>query len=126
MGVFVNKLGIKQYRTGGKIADVLQSITRVVHPDLSEDKIKCFSSHLGRVWALILLDKAGMTPNFMTSCLHWMGESYKLNFRDTLILQQKYVDALKKESNKVMRLLGRNRNVLAKIIVPLDDEMGDY
>jgi hypothetical protein len=78
MGVFVNKFGIKQYLTGGNIANVLRSITRVVHPDLSKDKNKHFLSHSGRLWALVLLDKAGMTPDFMTSCLCWMGESYKL------------------------------------------------
>jgi hypothetical protein len=90
MGVFVNKHSIKQYLTGGEISDVLRSIARVVHPDLSKDKIKPFSSHSGRVWAhVLLLDKAGMTPDFMISCLCWMGEFYKLYLHDTLILQQK-------------------------------------
>jgi hypothetical protein len=42
MGVFVNKHGITQYLTGGKISNVLRSIARVVHPDLSEDEIKHF------------------------------------------------------------------------------------
>ncbi len=91
MGIFLNKFGIKRYLTGGKIADVLQSIPRVVHPDLSEDEIKRFSSHLGRVWALVLLEEAGMTPDFMTSRLCWMGESYKQYLQDTSILQQKHV-----------------------------------
>jgi hypothetical protein len=125
MGIFLNKFGIKKYLTGGKIANVLQSIARVVHPDLSEDEIKRFSSHLGRVWALVLLDKAGMTPDFMTSHLCWMGESYKLYLRDNSILQQKHVDALNKESDEVMRLLGSNRDVLPDI-VPVNDEMGEY
>ncbi len=49
MGVFMNKHRTKQYFTGGKISDVLRSIARVVHSDLSKDKIKCFSSHSGRV-----------------------------------------------------------------------------
>jgi hypothetical protein len=79
MAVFVNEFSIMRYFTGSKIAEVLQSITKAVHLDLSADEIKCFSSHSGRVWALVLLDKAGMTPDLMTSCLHWMGESYKLS-----------------------------------------------
>ncbi len=66
-----------------------------------------------------------MTPNFMTSCLCWMGKSYKLYLHDTSILQQKHVDALKKEFNKVMRLLGSNHNVLPNVS-PVDDEMGEY
>jgi hypothetical protein len=70
MAVFVNEFSIIRYLTGGKIAKVLQSITKAVQLDLSADEIKCFPSHLGRVWALVLLDKAGMTPDFMTSCFH--------------------------------------------------------
>jgi hypothetical protein len=41
------------------------------------------------------------------------------------ILQRKHVNALSKESDKVMRLLGNNRNILP-YIVPVDDEMGEY
>jgi hypothetical protein len=54
-----------------------------------------------------------------------MGKSYKLYLHDTSILQQKHVDALKKEFNKVMRLLGSNHNVLPNVS-PVDDEMGEY
>ncbi len=125
MAVFMNKVVITRYLTGGKIVDVLQSIAKAAHQDIFSDEIKCFSSHLGRVWALVLVDKAGMTPDFMPSCLHWMGKSYKIYLRDTLILQQKHVDALKKESNKVMQLLESNHNVLPNT-VPVDDEMGEY
>jgi hypothetical protein len=125
MGIFVNKFGITRYLTGNKIQDVLQSIARAVHPDLTEDEIKCFSSHSGRVWALVLLDEAGMLPAFITSHLRWMGDFYKLYFRDTSILQHKHVVALSKESNKVMQLLGNNWDILPDI-VPADDKMGKY
>ena len=54
-----------------------------------------------------------------------MGESYRLYLRDTSILQRKHVDALSKESDKVMRLLGNNRDILPNF-VPVDDEMGEY
>jgi hypothetical protein len=123
--MFVNKFGITRYLMGNKIADVLRSIAKAVHPTLSADEIKRFSSHLGRVWALILLDKAGMSSAFMTSHLRWMGESYKLYLRDTSVLQQKHVEALKNESDEVMRLLGCNQDILSNI-VPVDDEMGEY
>ena len=54
-----------------------------------------------------------------------MGDSYKLYLQDISILQPKHVDALKKESNKLMKLLGSNKDVLPNI-VPVDDNMGDY
>ncbi len=78
MGIFVNKFGIKKYLTGGKIAEVLRSIAKTVHPDLTAEELNHISLHLGRVWALVLLDEAGMSPAFMTSRLWWMGDSYKL------------------------------------------------
>jgi hypothetical protein len=125
MGVFVNKFGIKKYLTGGKIAEVLQSIAEKVHPDWSANELSRISSHLGQVWALVLLDKAGMSPAFMTSQLCWMGDSYKLYLRDTSILQHKHIDTLKKESNELTKLLGSNKDVLPNI-VPVVDDMGDY
>jgi hypothetical protein len=53
-----------------------------------------------------------------------MGDSYKL-YLHTSILQHKHIDALKKESNELMKLLGSNKDVLPNI-VPVDDDMGDY
>jgi hypothetical protein len=54
-----------------------------------------------------------------------MGDSYKLYLRDTLILQHKHIDALKRESNELMKLLRSNKDVLPNI-VPVDDDMGDH
>jgi len=95
------------------------------HPDWSADELSRISSHSGRVWALVLLDEAGMSPVFMTSRLRWMGDSYKLYLRDTSILQHKHIDALKKESDKLMKLLGTNKNVLPNV-VHIENDIGDY
>ncbi len=74
--------------------------------------------------ALVLLDEAGMSPAFMTSCLRLMRDSYKLYLRDTAVLQQKHVTALNKESDEVTRLLRNNRDILPDVL-PLDNEMGE-
>ena len=94
MGVFVNKHGIVKYLTGSKISEVLQSVAKACHPDLTRDEIMRFSSHSGRVWAIVILDEAGMQPDFIKSRLRWMGDSYRLYLRDTSILQQKHLTAL--------------------------------
>jgi hypothetical protein len=67
MGVFVNKQGITKYFTGNKITEVLQSIVKACHPDLTRDELMRFSSHSGKVWAIVLLDEAGMNPDFIKS-----------------------------------------------------------
>jgi hypothetical protein len=67
MGVYLNHQGIVKYLTGNKIAEILQSIAKHCHPDLMRDKISHFSSHSGRVWAVVLLDKFGMKSDFIKS-----------------------------------------------------------
>jgi hypothetical protein len=54
-----------------------------------------------------------------------MGESYKLYLHNILILQHKHINALRKESDKVLQLLGRNCTIPPNI-VPVDDEMEEY
>ncbi len=79
----------KKYLTANKIAQILQTDARSVHPDLSKDKISHFSSHSGRVRALVLLDEAGMPPKFVQFCLRWLGESFRLYLQDTLVIHNK-------------------------------------
>ena len=62
MGVFVNTNGIVKYLTGNKISEVLQSVAKACHADLTKDEIMRFSSHSGRVCAVVILDEAGMQP----------------------------------------------------------------
>ena len=69
MGVYLNHQGIAKYLTGRKIAELLQSIMKACHPDLTKEEISHFSSHSGRVWAVVLLDEAGMNPDFIKSRL---------------------------------------------------------
>jgi hypothetical protein len=125
LAVFLNHHGLKKYLTDNKIAKVLQSVARLVHPNLSKDKISCFSSHSGRVWALVLLDEVGMPPEFVQFWLCWLGESYRLYLQDTLIIQIKHLNALSKASDKVMQLLGNNCTIPPDNVPP-DDEMGEY
>jgi hypothetical protein len=81
MGVFVNHQGIVRYLTANKIAEALQSVAKTCHPDLMRDQTMRFSSHSIRVWAVVLLDEAGMNPDFIKSRLRWMeiriGCTYK-------------------------------------------------
>jgi hypothetical protein len=67
MGVYLNQQGIVKYLTANKISELLQSIAKYCHPDLTRDEISRFSSHSGRVWAVVLLDEAGMNSDFIKS-----------------------------------------------------------
>jgi hypothetical protein len=86
IGVYLDHQGIVKYQTGNKIAELLQSIANHCHQDLTKDKISCFFLHSGRVWAVVLLDDAGINPDFIKSWLWLMEDSYRLYLRDTAIL----------------------------------------
>jgi hypothetical protein len=94
MGVYLNHQGVVKYLTGSKIAELLQSIAKTCHPDLTKEEISCFSSRSGRVWAVVLLDEAGMNPDFIKSRLRWLGDSYRVYLRDMAVLQMKHIAAL--------------------------------
>jgi hypothetical protein len=125
MSVFVNKHGYVKYLTGSKISEVLQSFTKACHPDLTRDEIMHFSSHSGRVWAIVILGKAGMLPDFIKSWLRWMGDSYILYLRDNPILQQKHLKDLERASTEFTTLFGENRMTLPDV-VPVDNTMDSY
>ena len=125
LGVFINHQGVKRYLTSSKIADMLRDIAKTTHPDLTADEISRFSSHSGRVWALVLLDEAGMSPSFMKARLRWLGDSYRLYLRDTSIIQEKHMLALNKSSEDITKIVGENCMTLPTL-VPIDDEMGNY
>ncbi len=44
LGILVSKHVIVKL-TGSKISEVLQSVAKACHPDLTTDEIMCFSSH---------------------------------------------------------------------------------
>ena len=115
-----------RYPTTNKITEVFQSaVTKTCHPDLTRDENMCFSSHSIRVWAVVLLDEAGMNPDFIKSRLRWMGDSYRLYLQDTAILQTKHITALECSSYDFMVLFGENRMTLSDI-VPVDDAIVSY
>ena len=84
-----------------------------------------FSSHSIRVWAVVLLDEAGMNPDFIKYRLCWMGDLYRLYLRDTTILQSKHITVLERSSNDFMALFGKNRTALPDIL-PVDDAMDSF
>ena len=123
MGIFTNHQAVTKYLTASKIAEVFQSVAKICHPDLTRDEIMHFTAHSIRVWAVVLLDEAGMNADFIKSRLRWMGDLYRSYLRDTAVLQNKHISALKSSSNDFINLFGENRTMLPDI-VPVNDAMG--
>ncbi len=125
LGVFINHHGIKKYLTGSKIAKLLQAVAQKVHPHMTREEISRFSLHSGRVWAVVLLDEAGMPPEFIKSWLRYLSDAYRLYLRNTSVIQSKHINALNKDSDDIIKLLGENHMILPEI-VPIENDMSEY
>jgi hypothetical protein len=99
------KKGKVIYLTGNKIAELLRKAIKEVRPNTTLDELKGYSAHSLRVWACVLLDKAGKLPDFIKKRLRWLGDSFRMYLRDTAIIQHQHVDALLAASQEVMDLI---------------------
>ncbi len=75
------------YITGSRIAILFRAAVRAVHPTISKEEEQQYSTHLLRVWACILLDEAGKSPDYIKKRLCWMGDSFWMYLHDTRIIQ---------------------------------------
>ncbi len=91
--------------TGSRIATLLCKAVKKVQPSTSADDLKKYSAHSLRVWACVLLDKAGMFSSFIQKCLRWLGDLFKMYLGDTKAIQDKHLAALQSQSSDIMALI---------------------
>jgi hypothetical protein len=102
LAMYRTRKGECLYLTGGKIAELLRCAVKRIRPDISPEDIK---RYLVRVWACVLLDEAGKSPDYIKKRLRWLGDSFCMYLRDTAVIQHQHVDALRLASQAVMDLL---------------------
>jgi hypothetical protein len=105
VGVYKMKKGKVIYLTGSKIAELLRKAVKEVRPETTPDELKRYSAHSLRVWACVLLDKAGKLPDSIKKRLCWLGDSFRMYLRDTAIIQHQHVDALQAALQEIMDLI---------------------
>jgi hypothetical protein len=103
--VYKAKKGKVIYLTGNKFAELLRKAVKEVQPNTTVDKLKRYSTNSLRVWARVLLDKAGKLPDYIKKRLLWLDDSFRMYLRDTAIIQHQYVDALLAALQEVTNLI---------------------
>jgi hypothetical protein len=77
-----------------------------------------------------LLDEAGKLPDYIKKRLHWLGDSFRMYLRDTVIIQHQHVDALVAALQEVMDLiaaLSKDNITLSTMTEGMDDpDMHEY
>ena len=118
------------YLTGKRIVTLFPEAVKAIHPKTSTADLLRYSANSLRVWACVLLDEAGMSPELIISCLRWMGNSFRMYLHDTGIIQDKHRNILQAVSQEVIDLIAGslvNIPYLAGLsIAEVDNIMGDY
>jgi hypothetical protein len=118
------KKGKVIYLTGNKIAELLRKAVNKVCPNTTPVKLKQYSAHFLRVWACVLLDEAGKFLDCIKKRLCWLGDSFRMYLRDTVIIQHQHVGALLAALQEVMDLIStlpKDLIVLSTMIEGTDD-----
>jgi hypothetical protein len=112
------------YITGSRVTALLRKAVRLVYPDKSKEELNKFSAHSFRVWACVLLDEAGKSPDFIKKRL---GDSYRIYLRDTCAIQDQHREALASASLELMRIIqAEPEDVIELSTHPSDDAAGEY
>ena len=93
---------------GKCIAILFREAVKAIHPKTLKANLSWYLVHLLRVWACDLLDKAGISSEFIMSRLRWMGISFWMYLRDTGIIQDKHCDILRSATQEVIDLISRS------------------
>ena len=128
-----SKKGDRVYITASRIAFLFRAAAKAVHPNLTKAELSKYSAHSLRVWACVLLDEAGMPPEFIKARLRWMGNSFRMYLRDTSVIQDKHRDILQSACDEVTDLvtIGLDQHTtfpedMTMVVEVSEDEMGIY
>ena len=105
LAIYLNKKKQVKYLTPDKVTEVMRKAVRVAYPDKPAHEVMRYSTHSIRLWACVLLNEAGKSPDFIKKSLRWLGESYCVYLRDTNKINHQYVDALQESLQAVMDLI---------------------
>jgi hypothetical protein len=94
---------------------------------MTEEELSYFSCHSFRVWAAVLLSKAGKDGDDIKIRLRWCSESYRVYLRDTLNSAAEHNKSLQTNSTNIHFAL--HAGLLAALDEEfdyIDNEMGEY
>ena len=116
--------------TANRVATLIREPVKKEQPGITTADRNRYSTHFLRVWACVLLDKAGKSPHYTRTHLHWMRDSFHLYLHDTQVIQDIHHEALQSSLQEIIDRLEaqpediRRRTMMSDVIP--DDNMGEY
>jgi hypothetical protein len=125
------KKDARAYITGSRIAILFRAAARALRPTISKEEVQQYSAHSLRVWACVLLDEAGKSPDYIKKRLRWMGDFFRMYLRNTRIIQDQHRKALRASSEEVMDPVSALPDDILRLSIMSDgtgdeDDMGVY
>ena len=113
-----------------RVATLIREAVKGECPGITTANQNKYSTHSLRVWACVLLDKAGKSPDYIRKHLRWMGDSFCMYLHDTRVIQDMHREALQLSSQEIIDLLEAQpedvcRRSMMSNVTP-DDDMGKY
>jgi hypothetical protein len=134
--IYPNANGQLLYLTGSKVASLLRNAVLRDHPNTPKEELKKYSAHSLRVWACVLLDEAGKSPEFIKKRLRWLGDSFRMYLRDTATINRQHREALSSATLETSEFIAEsiaasmaNLRVADSALpneAPVDQDMGVY
>jgi hypothetical protein len=121
LAMYKTKNGEHLYLMGGKIAELLWGAVKQICPDTSPEDVKLYSAHSLHVWACVLLNEAGKSPDYIKKCLRWLGDLFSMYLHNTFIIQHQHMDALQTTFQAIIDLL----STLPEDIIALSSTMNE-
>ena len=78
-----------------------------------------------RVWACVLLDEVGKSPDYIKKHLRWMGDSFQMYLRDTHVIQNQHREALRASSKEVMDLVSALPANILRLSIMSEETAGE-
>ena len=77
------------------------------------------------MWACVLLEEAGKSPDYIKKRLRWMGDSFWMYLRNTRVIQDQHREALRASSEEVMDIVGALPDNILCLSTMSDGTAGD-
>jgi hypothetical protein len=101
-----------------------------VRPAISAKDLSKYSAHLLQVWACVLLDEAGKSPDYIQKQLCWMGDSFQMYLCNTRIIQDAHREAMQALNKEILTLLhAQPDDIIQNVLISegtADADMDEY
>jgi hypothetical protein len=87
LGCYHTKKTPMVYMMANRMASLIQETVKKVCAGISAKDLSKYSTHLLQVWACVLLDKAGKSPDYIHKQLCWLDDSICIYLHDTRVIQ---------------------------------------